>query len=112
MAKQILSHRVCDKHNERPAREIRFELDGRPYVFDACGECEDAFGTALAPWAKLASAQRAKAATTRTGRASYTYAARAVPKLVRDWAQANGVDCPARGRIPRSVEDQYLAATR
>jgi hypothetical protein len=30
-------------------------------------------------------------------------------QAVRDWAAANGVDVPPRGRIPKAVMDQYNA---
>jgi hypothetical protein len=29
------------------------------------------------------------------------------PKVIRAWAQANGIAVPSRGRIPREVEAQY-----
>ena len=29
---------------------------------------------------------------------------------VREWAAANAVECPTRGRIPQAVHDAYLAA--
>jgi len=32
------------------------------------------------------------------------------PKAIRAWAAANGLDVPARGRIPRDLEAQYLQA--
>lgn len=32
------------------------------------------------------------------------------PKEVRAWARANGVECPASGRVPRTVVEAYLAA--
>ena len=32
------------------------------------------------------------------------------PKAIRAWAVTNGIDVPARGRIPRDVEAQYLRA--
>lgn len=31
-------------------------------------------------------------------------------KAVRAWARENGIDCPARGRIPGTVMDAFLAA--
>lgn len=31
-------------------------------------------------------------------------------KVVRAWAEANGVECPSRGRVPESVLEQYAAA--
>lgn len=32
------------------------------------------------------------------------------PKAVRKWAESNGIEVPARGRIPAAVVDQYKAA--
>jgi hypothetical protein len=34
------------------------------------------------------------------------------PKVIRAWAAENGITVPARGRIPRAVEDQYNQARR
>ena len=34
------------------------------------------------------------------------------PKAIRSWAVANGIDVPARGRIPGEVERQYNDASR
>lgn len=34
------------------------------------------------------------------------------PKTIRSWAVANGIDVPARGRIPAEVERQYNEASR
>jgi len=32
------------------------------------------------------------------------------PKAIRIWAKENGIKVPARGRIPASVEEKYVAA--
>jgi len=32
------------------------------------------------------------------------------PKLIRVWAEENGIKVPARGRIPGSIEEKYNAA--
>jgi hypothetical protein len=32
------------------------------------------------------------------------------PKVIRSWAHANGIEVPARGRIPTEVERQYNEA--
>ena len=34
------------------------------------------------------------------------------PKAIRAWAVSNGIDVPARGRIPAAVERQYEDANR
>jgi nucleoid-associated protein Lsr2 len=34
------------------------------------------------------------------------------PKVIRAWATTNGIDVPARGRIPSDVERQYNEAHR
>lgn len=39
-------------------------------------------------------------------------AAGPLPAVVRAWAKANGVSCNPHGRVPTSVVDAYLAATR
>jgi nucleoid-associated protein Lsr2 len=38
--------------------------------------------------------------------------AKRVPKVIRSWATSNGIDVPARGRIPAHVERRYNEAHR
>lgn len=33
------------------------------------------------------------------------------PVEIRQWARAEGVDCPAKGRVPETVREAYLAAS-
>lgn len=83
------------------AREVLDELDDRLTAFEAAKE-------ALAEIAELEEKleeARAKLVshrpTQRTG---------PDPKAVRAWAAANGVECGALGRPPKSVIDAYVAA--
>jgi hypothetical protein len=32
------------------------------------------------------------------------------PKVVREWARANDIEVPAKGRVPQKVKDQFIAA--
>jgi Lsr2 len=36
------------------------------------------------------------------------YASKADPKLVREWAAAQGIEISARGRIPSDIQERYI----
>ena len=53
---------------------------------------------------------RSRRRRTPTSSSSRRTKAKRDPKLIRVWATNNGIDVPARGRIPGDVERQYNAA--
>jgi nucleoid-associated protein Lsr2 len=48
----------------------------------------------------------------RPSKARSTRAATRDPKVIRAWATSNGIEVPARGRIPKDVERRYNEAQR
>ena len=48
----------------------------------------------------------------RPRKASSSRSAKRDPKVIRSWATSNGIEVPARGRIPADVERRYNEAHR
>ena len=85
---------------------VVFGFDGATYEIDLGPKNSKALRADFEKWA--VSARKAK----RTTRPRRTSAAK--PKsdaaAIREWAAANGIAVPARGRIPAAVAEQYHAA--
>lgn len=87
---------------------IYFSLDNTAYEIDLKTENADAFRDALAPY--IAGARRASSAPTRGSSPRKRSAGSAETAVIREWAQQNGHDISARGRIPAAIIDAYRAA--
>lgn len=82
-----------------PADEtVRFSIDGKPYTIDLTKEQAKTLRDSLREYTTAAKKGRG-------GRAAPGEAAE-----IRAWARENNVDVPERGRIPKSVRDQYTAS--
>lgn len=85
---------------------VAFALDGQNYAIDLSSDNAEELRSALqayiAAGTRLSSGRRSSRPTN----------ASSVPKAsdVRAWATAQGIDVPARGRIPQQIKDQYEAA--
>ena len=54
--------------------------------------------------------RRRRTGTTAATRANKAQRTKRDPKVIRAWANANGISVPARGRIPSDVERRYNEA--
>jgi len=108
MSKETVMRRVCDLHNDREGFEVPLTVGVHAYALDLCYECQEALLAAVEPFTDAAPAPAAQPTPAR--RTRKTAAPRTVPMLVREWCAANGVPVSPHGKIPRVVEDQYLAA--
>lgn len=117
MAEKVTVELVDDIDGSPAEEKVRFALGGSQYEIDLSRENADKLRAALKPYIDAArppgrttqSVPRAPAAPSR--RASSGAAALGVdPKAVRVWADENGIEVPARGRIPKPVLDRYMAA--
>lgn len=96
-----------------------FALDRSTYEIDLSPANHEKLMKALAPFIAAArpskSASRSVSPALKAGtrrRASSGAAASGVdPRAVRAWAAENGKDVPARGRVPRPIIEEYIAAT-
>ena len=110
MAKRTIAKYFSDmsgKDIESNSPTLYFAVDGASYEIDLTEAEAAELREALAPYvavARRAGGTRAarKSAAASTGGPS--------PKDVRAWAVAQGLDVPARGRIPASLTEAYEAA--
>ena len=75
---------------------------GRDYEIDLGPKSFKAFDAAMAPYV-TAGRIEARQATTRTKPGDREYS---IVEL-REWAAANGINVPSRGRIPQAVVEQF-----
>ena len=89
---------------------VSFALDGRQYEIDLTNQHSDDLRAALdryvAAARKVGGRQNRARATSTKAAAPLDYSSQAV----RAWAAANKIKVSPRGRIPRSVVDQFRAA--
>ena len=103
---------IDDLDGSEATETVTFGLDGTTYEIDLNKKNAAALRKVLEPYRKAArtghsTGGRRKAAPAATGRKSqrdYDIV------QLREWAGSNGVELPARGRIPQAVVDQYKAA--
>jgi hypothetical protein len=109
MAQRIQVLLVCDVHgDETPGTEtITFGLDGASYEIDVCDEhardLRDRFAAYIGAGRRAGRSQQGGGRRRRRG--SATDAAR-----IREWARAQGLAVPERGRIPADLAERYAAA--
>ena len=96
------------------AETVTFGLDGATYEIDLSKKNAAAFRKSLARYVDAARRSTASSRSTRRKAAPSTNGSK--PKRdfdilqLREWAGANKVAVPARGRIPNSVVEQYKQA--
>ncbi|WTX00800.1 Lsr2 family protein (plasmid) [Streptomycetaceae bacterium NBC_01309] len=83
-----------------------FSLDGVDYEIDLGANTYQQLLDALGPYFKAGR----KAGAARRGGKARPVSQGPSPALVREWAQAQGIEVSSRGRIPADVIDKYRAA--
>ncbi|MFF7330674.1 Lsr2 family protein [Streptomyces sp. NPDC090306] len=104
MAQRVVVTLSDDIDGSEAAETIAFGLDGRSYEIDLNQANASRLRTALAPYVE-AGRKRAK-----SGKAYRQTEVAPDPAAVRAWAQANKLDVPARGRIPKKVYEAFAEA--
>lgn len=104
MAQRVVVTLQDDIDGSAAAETIRFGLDGKSYEIDLS---EDHAQEMRALLGRYVDAARR---TTKSGRPFKQTTVAPDPKAVREWARAQGMDVPTRGRIPRSVYQEFEAA--
>jgi hypothetical protein len=93
--------------SSRSVETVVFAVDGQTFEIDLGPKNAKALRADLGKWSEHA--RKAKRSATRRSR-------NVAPKqtsdaaVIREWAAANGIEVPARGRIPKAVAEQYAAA--
>ncbi|MFC9686297.1 Lsr2 family protein [Streptomyces sp. NPDC056948] len=104
MAQKVVVTLFDDIDGSEAAETIAFGLDGKSYEIDLNKGNADELRKALAPYVE---------AGRKRSRSGKTYRQTEVapdPSAVRAWAQANKMEVPARGRIPKKVYEAFTAA--
>jgi hypothetical protein len=121
VAQKITVHLVDDMDGSEATQSVQFGLDGQTFEIDLNDSHADELRAAVDKFVSAgrrvggrSSRQVAKtvkpSAKAATAKASNGSAVQSDGKTIRAWASANGVAVPARGRIPRTVVEQFEAA--
>jgi hypothetical protein len=110
MAQRVQVLLVCDMHgDETPAEEsVSFSVDGTAYEIDLCAEHARGLRDAFASYVGAARKASGRGSGRRGRRSAGSGPGRAGD--IRDWARSQGLDVPARGRIPADLAAKYDAA--
>lgn len=98
----------AEKLLELLAREVQAEIDRKKAAAARAAE-EAKIRSEVARLERELAAKKALLSKSRAAAGSPAREAGVDPKTIRAWAWANGVECPAAGRVPRRVVDAYLA---
>jgi len=99
MAKKVTTTFVDDIDGSDAAGTVTFSLDGVSYEIDLSDANKKALASALEPY--IAAGRRVG------GRRSSGGGAKSDAGAIRAWATEQGIEVPARGRIPAAVVEQY-----
>nr|WP_019547975.1 Lsr2 family protein [Streptomyces sulphureus] len=83
---------------------VAFALDGKSYEIDLNADNAKKLREELAPFVE-AGRKRAK-----SGKAYHRTSVEPDARAVRAWAESNGYEVPARGRIPKRIYEAFQAA--
>ena len=114
MAREVIEKLIDDLDGGDAAETVTFGLDGASHEIDLSKRNAAAFRKSLARYASAARRSPTSSRSTRRRAAPATNGSK--PKRdfdilqLREWAGANKVAVPARGRIPNSVVEQYWQA--
>ncbi len=116
MAQKTVLQFTDDLDGSEATQTVEFGYQGKTYKLDLSDQNASELEEALAPY--IAAAQMAAGASgTGRGRGQRASAPKQRsggdynPKDLRAWAQSNGLEVPARGRIPARVLQQFKAAS-
>lgn len=104
MAQRVVVTLQDDIDGSAAAETIRFGLDGKSYEIDLSERHAREMRALLGRY--VDAARR----TARTGKPFKQTTVAPAPAAVRAWARAQGRDVPTRGRIPKSIYQEFEAA--
>lgn len=109
MASRVVTQLVSDLSGyeipEGGGESIGFAYRGTSYTIDLTSNEAAEFDAAMKQYLDHGARQGKTSGASRAVRPNNSDA-----KAIREWADRNGIDVPARGRIPSSVREQYNAA--
>ncbi|GAA2604287.1 Lsr2 family protein [Streptomyces axinellae] len=104
MAQRVVVTLSDDIDGGEAAETVTFGLDGRSYEIDLTTDNAKRLRTELAPFVE-AGRKRAK-----SGKTYHRTPVPPDPRAVRAWAESNGFEVPAKGRIPKKIYEAFNAA--
>lgn len=104
MAQRTIVRLQDDLDGSLADETVRFGLDGASYEIDLSAEHAAALRTVFDRY--MPAARKA----TPTGKAYHHTLIAPDPAAVRAWARSRNLPLPARGRLPRDVVEQFIAA--
>lgn len=104
MAQQVVITLSDDLDGGAAAETVAFGLDGRFYEIDLSEDNARKLRERLEPFVAAGRKQ------TRSGKAYRHTAVAPDPRAVRAWAESNGLEVPARGRIPKKIYEAFNEA--
>ncbi|MGP2439183.1 histone-like nucleoid-structuring protein Lsr2 [Streptomyces sp. JW3] len=104
MAQRVVVTYFDDIDGSEAAETIAFGLDGKMYEIDLNEANARKLRDALEPYVEAGRKR------SRSGRTYRQTEVAPDPAAVRAWAQANRMEVPARGRIPKRVYEAFAAA--
>jgi Lsr2 len=109
VAQKVVVELFDDVDGTKAVETVTFALDGRAYEIDLSEKNAAKLRKALAPYAEVGRRQggsRRDAKRISTSRDTN----RPDPSAVRAWAESQGIEVAARGRVPAEVIEKYQAA--
>jgi hypothetical protein len=111
MAQKVITHLVDDLTGDTiedgKGHSVTFGFDGAHYEIDLTDDNADALREAFSDY--VAAARKVSGRSGRAGAAPKRGNSEELAKI-REWANANGHEVSARGRISQAVRDAYDAA--
>jgi hypothetical protein len=103
MARTVITTLVDDLDGSDAAETISFSLDGRHYEIDLSTDNAARLRESVAGFIQAARRRSPQRRLRRT-------AIQPQQRVIRDWANSQGIEVNDRGRIPQSIVDQYMGA--
>jgi len=110
MARTTIVQITDDLDGSKGAQAVSFAFQGATYTIDLGKKNLAAFEKALQPY--IDAATKVSKGTTRTRRAAKSQSTGPSLAVVREWAKNAGIKVSDRGRVPKTVIEQYEAAQR
>lgn len=112
MAQQVVVQLVddLDGTSSPDVSTVEFGLDGVRYEIDLTDANAEQLRNSLADYVASARRVGGRIKRARTAGAAPRTASSGEAGAIRDWAQQNGIELAARGRIPRHVVEEYKKA--
>ena len=109
MAREVITRLIDDIDGSEATETVRFGLDGRSYEVDLNSKNAAALRRSLKPYIDTGRLDVRRAVngkrSTGTSQRDYSLAD------LREWAAKNKITLPPRGRIPRSIVEQFKTST-